>query len=92
MTRYSLPGILLALIMAACLVTFAEAAPAAPVDTVLTQPMEQLLLPGYGVMNGRMVTKPKKAIPFCKWMMAGGSTLVWWTASHLRRHCWIMKP
>ncbi len=38
MNRYVLPGILLALIMAACLVTYAEAAPAAPTDTVLTQP------------------------------------------------------
>jgi M6 family metalloprotease-like protein len=38
MTRYALPGVLLALIMAVCLVTFAEAAPAAPIDTVLTQP------------------------------------------------------
>jgi len=38
MNRYVLPGVLLALIMAACLVTYAEAAPAAPIDLTITQP------------------------------------------------------
>jgi M6 family metalloprotease-like protein len=38
MKRIFLPGIFLAILMAACIVTWAEAAPAAPIDRIISQP------------------------------------------------------